>query len=120
LWSQVGFTGFPGFGDFDKDGGDESLQWFLTGEETYDSGAAFDLAVEGFAGVGGSQLLLGRLGQIEDGEAFGGILFLAMFTGGVDVESGLGNIQADEGDVGISLVVFVIRWGHLFLAMQVD
>jgi hypothetical protein len=45
----------------------------------------------------------------EGGVAFGGILFLEMFTGGVDVESGLGNIQADEGDVGISLVVFVIR-----------
>ena len=23
---QEGFSGFPGFGDFDKDGGDESLQ----------------------------------------------------------------------------------------------
>jgi hypothetical protein len=25
LWVEVGFSGFPGFGDFDKDGGYESL-----------------------------------------------------------------------------------------------
>ena len=40
---QVGFSGFPSFGDFDKDGGDESLQGSLAGEEADDAGAAFDL-----------------------------------------------------------------------------
>ena len=71
LWFEVGFSGFPGFGDFDKNGGDESLQGFLAWEEADDAGAAFDLAVEGLAGVGGSEFPAVRFGQIEDGEAFG-------------------------------------------------
>lgn len=116
LWFEVGFSGFPGIGDFDKDGGDESLQGFLAWEEPDDAGAAFDLAVEGFGGVGGSQFPAMGLGQIEDGEALGEVflgpgdepgLFLAPgfeedaqallgVGAGFGVEDG-GDLGGDEG-----------------------
>ena len=51
------------------------MQGFLAGEEADDAGAAFDLAVEGFAGVGGSQFPAVCLGQVEDGEALGEVFF---------------------------------------------
>jgi hypothetical protein len=73
LWFEVGFSGFPGFGDFDEHGGDEPLQRLLAGKEADDSGASFNLAVEGFAGIGGSQFSAIRLGQIKDRKAFGNV-----------------------------------------------
>lgn len=73
MWFEVGFSGFPGFGDFDEHGGDEPLQRLLAGKETDDTGASFDLAVEGFAGIGGSQFSAIRLGQIKDCKAFGNV-----------------------------------------------
>ena len=49
---EVCFAGFPGFGDFDEDAGDEPQERFLTREEADDAGALLDLAVDVLAGVG--------------------------------------------------------------------
>lgn len=49
---EVCFAGFPGFGDFDEDAGDEPQERFLAGEEADDAGALLDLAVDVLAGVG--------------------------------------------------------------------
>lgn len=43
FWVEVGFARFPGFGDFDEDGGYEALEGFFVWEEADDAGSAFDL-----------------------------------------------------------------------------
>ena len=52
--SEVGFAGFPGFGDLDQYSGDEPQKRFLARERADDLRAFLDLAVDVFAGVGGS------------------------------------------------------------------
>ena len=52
---EVGFAGFPIFGDLHEDGGDQAFDGVLIGKETCDTSAAFDLAVKGFAHVGGAK-----------------------------------------------------------------
>ena len=52
--SKVGFAGFPGFGDLDHYFGDELQKRFLALEKADGPGAFLDLAVDVFAGVGGS------------------------------------------------------------------
>jgi hypothetical protein len=72
---EVGFSGFPSFGNFDQNAGDETQQGTLNGEESYDSRASFDLAVEGFTGVGSACFFAVFFGYAEDGEAFGEVGF---------------------------------------------
>lgn len=67
---DVGFSGFPGIGDFGEDCGGETLQRFLAGEEADDAGSTFDLAVEGFAGVGCPELSAMMFRQCKESEAF--------------------------------------------------
>ena len=55
---EVGFAGFPGFGDLDEDAGDEPQERFLAREESDDPSAFLDLAVDVLAGGGGPQTLL--------------------------------------------------------------
>jgi hypothetical protein len=88
---EVGFAGFPGFGDFDKDAGDKPFQRLLTGEKADDPGSFLDLAVDIFAGVGGPQTLSVGLREGENGKAFGQIFL------GLGGESGLSfGVDFDE------------------------
>ena len=72
---EVDFSGFPVFADFHQDGGDESQERGLVGEQRGDAGAAFDFLVEAFQHVAGSQpaTMLGRQG--EHGQPFGHVGF---------------------------------------------
>ena len=50
-------VGFPGFGDLDQYSVDEPQKRFLARERANDPRAFLDLAVDVFAGAGGSQTL---------------------------------------------------------------
>jgi len=56
--NEVGFAGFPGFGDLDEDVGNELQERFFAREESDDPSAFLDLAVDVLAGGGGPQTLL--------------------------------------------------------------
>lgn len=49
---EVGAAGLPFLGGFHEDGGDEAQDGGLVGEESGDTGSAFDLEHEGFGGDG--------------------------------------------------------------------
>ena len=61
---KVGFSGFPGVGNFDDYASDEAQQGVFVGKKSDNSCAAFDLAVERFAGVGCAHFAGYEIGSI--------------------------------------------------------
>ena len=72
---EIDFSGFPIFTDFDEDGGGESQERGLVGEEQRDAGAAADLFIQAFQHVGGAEPFALRGGQRQDREPFGRVGF---------------------------------------------
>ena len=128
---EVCFAGFPGFGDFDEDAGDEPQERFLAGEEADDAGALLDLAVDVLAGVGCAQALPVGFREGKNGEAFGqvllgpggelGLAFRVGFHEVLEAFVGMGAVFGVENgaDVGCDLG-FEVRFGDIFLGVLLE
>ena len=66
---EIDLSGFPVFGDFHEDSGDEPQERRLVGEERGDTGASFDLFVEVFDHVGCTHAFSVSRRQDKDREA---------------------------------------------------
>lgn len=69
-WVEVSFGGFPLFGDFHEDGGDQAQAALGVWKDGGDTSSASDLFVEGFAEIGGSKAFSYCFVEGEGGEAF--------------------------------------------------